>query len=130
MDSLSAATAESFRLLFSGDAELWIIILTSFSTVGGLAPMILETDLQAKFLIPMALALAAGVAFATVLTLVLIPSLLVILNDIRRLVYKLGHNNWPSREEVEPAIGRQPHGEDTDGASTTPDESAVLTRLN
>ena len=31
MDSLSAATAESFRLLFSGDAELWIIIFTSFS---------------------------------------------------------------------------------------------------
>jgi tungstate transport system permease protein len=31
MDSLSAATAESFRLLFSGDADLWIIILTSFS---------------------------------------------------------------------------------------------------
>ncbi len=31
MDSLSAATAESFRLLFSGDADLWIIIFTSFS---------------------------------------------------------------------------------------------------
>jgi tungstate transport system permease protein len=31
MDSLSAATVESFRLLFSGDAELWIIIFTSFS---------------------------------------------------------------------------------------------------
>ena len=31
MDNLSAATAESFRLLFSGDAALWIIIFTSFS---------------------------------------------------------------------------------------------------
>jgi len=31
MDSLSASTAESFRLLFSGDAALWVIIFTSFS---------------------------------------------------------------------------------------------------
>lgn len=31
MDSLSAATSESFRLLFSGDADLWVIIFTSFS---------------------------------------------------------------------------------------------------
>jgi tungstate transport system permease protein len=31
VDSLSAATAESFRLLFSGDPELWVIIFTSFS---------------------------------------------------------------------------------------------------
>jgi multidrug efflux pump subunit AcrB len=46
--------------------------------------MILETDLQAKFLIPMALSLAAGVAFATVLTLVLIPSLLA-----------MGPGAWP-----------------------------------
>jgi hypothetical protein len=68
--------------------------------------MILETDLQARFLIPMALSIAAGVAFATVLTLVLIPSLLVILNDIRRLAARLRSGAWPSREAVEPAVGR------------------------
>lgn len=83
------------------------ILLTTLSTVGGLAPLISETDLQAKFLIPMALSLAAGVAFATVLTLVLIPNLLVILNDIRRLFYWLRHGQWPSREAVEPARDRR-----------------------
>jgi len=83
------------------------IFLTSLSTVGGLAPMIMETDMQAKFLIPMALSLASGVAFATVLTLVLIPSLLVILNDFRRLVFRYKFGRWPtSREEVEPARTR------------------------
>ena len=82
------------------------IFLTSLSTVGGLAPMIMETNMQAKFLIPMALSLASGVVFATVLTLVLIPSLLVILNDFRRLVFRYRFGRWPTREEVEPARTR------------------------
>jgi len=54
----------------------------------------------------MALSLAAGVAFATVLTLVLIPSLLVILNDFRRVVFRVQHGIWPTREEVEPGTTR------------------------
>jgi multidrug efflux pump subunit AcrB len=83
------------------------ILLTSFSTIGGLAPLILETDMQAKFLIPMALSLAAGVAFATVLTLVLIPSLLTIANDLRRLRARISCGQWLSREELEPASRRR-----------------------
>ncbi|MBL0714003.1 MAG: efflux RND transporter permease subunit, partial [Desulfosarcina sp.] len=116
-------------IIQGGRRRFRAIILTSFSTVGGLAPMILETYLQAKIMIPMALALAAGVAFATVLTLVLIPSLLVILNDLRRLVYKLCHHRWPTREQVEPATERKLHDEnDRDSAGMK--EAAVLTPLN
>ena len=46
-------------------------------------------------------------AFATVLTLGLIPSLLVILNDFRCMVYRWRHGVWPSREAVEPASMRK-----------------------
>jgi len=70
-------------------------------------PLILETDMQARFLIPMALSIAGGVAFATVLTLLLIPSLLVILNDLRRLTQRFRHGVWMTREAVEPALGRK-----------------------
>jgi len=90
----------------AGRRRFRAILLTSLSTVGGLAPLIMETDLQAKFLIPMALSLAAGVTFATVLTLVLIPSLLVIVNDMRRGVARLRTGTWPGRAEVEPASRR------------------------
>ncbi len=82
------------------------IFLTTISTAGGLMPLILETDMQAKFMIPMAISLAAGVVFATVLTLVLIPSLLVILNDIRRSLVRLRTGARVTREEVEPARER------------------------
>jgi len=83
------------------------IFLTTLSTVGGLTPLILETDLQAKFLIPMAISLAAGVTFATLLTLGLIPSLLVILNDFRCIIHRIKHGIWPARERVEPARNRK-----------------------
>ncbi len=76
------------------------------STVGGLAPLIMETDLQAKFLIPMALSIAAGIAFATVLTLVLVPSLLALLSDCRLLAHRLNYGFWPKRVDVEPARNR------------------------
>jgi multidrug efflux pump subunit AcrB len=97
-----------FEAIKKGGARRFrAILLTSLSTVGGLAPLILETDMQARFLIPMALSLAAGVTFATVLTLVLIPSLLAIVNDARRLKVRLKTDIWPQREAVEPAASRR-----------------------
>jgi multidrug efflux pump subunit AcrB len=95
-DALEHAGKRRFRAIF----------LTSISTIGGLAPLIFETDLQARFLIPMALSIAGGVLFATVLTLVLIPNLLVILNDCRRAFYRFKYGLWPSRISVEPALTR------------------------
>jgi len=94
-------------LLNGGKRRFRAIFLTTVSTVGGLAPIIMEQDLQAQFLIPMALSLAAGVAFATMLTLLLIPNLLAILNDLRRVIHRLRHGCWTLREEVEPARDRK-----------------------
>ncbi|MBN2712608.1 MAG: efflux RND transporter permease subunit, partial [Planctomycetes bacterium] len=61
------------------------IILTSFTTFGGLAPMIFETSVQAKFLIPMAISLGYGILFATLIALLLVPALYLILDDIGNL---------------------------------------------
>jgi multidrug efflux pump subunit AcrB len=52
------------------------MLLTSATTVVGLGPLIAETSLQAQFLIPMAVSLAFGVGFATVLVLIFTPALL------------------------------------------------------
>jgi multidrug efflux pump subunit AcrB len=58
------------------------IILTTLTTFGGLAPMIFETSRQARFLIPMALSLGFGILFATVITLLLVPCLYLLIDDI------------------------------------------------
>lgn len=59
------------------------IMLTTLTTFFGLFPMILEKSLQARFLVPMAISLAFGVLFATMITLFLVPSLYMALVDIK-----------------------------------------------
>jgi multidrug efflux pump subunit AcrB len=61
------------------------ILLTSLTTFFGLTPMILETSVQAQFLIPMAISLGFGILFATGITLLLVPSLYMMLEDVRGL---------------------------------------------
>ena len=72
----------------SGQVRFRPILLTSLTTAAGVTPLMLEKSMQAQFLVPMAVALAFGVLFATVVTLVLVPSLYLILEDIR------GCANW------------------------------------
>jgi multidrug efflux pump subunit AcrB len=62
------------------------ILLTSLTTFVGLMPMLLETDVQARFLIPMAVSLGFGILFATVITLFLVPCVYLILEDVRKLL--------------------------------------------
>jgi len=61
------------------------ILLTSLTTFLGLAPMIFETSLQARFLIPMAISLGFGILFATAIALVIIPCFYMLLVDLGNL---------------------------------------------
>lgn len=63
------------------------IFLTTVTTFLGLMPIIFETSLQAKFLIPMAISLGFGIVFATALTLILVPVIYRILEDLHRVVH-------------------------------------------
>ena len=67
----------------SGALRFRAIILTSLTTAVGLLPIILETSHQAQFLIPMAISIAFGIVFATAITLLLVPCLYVLQNDLR-----------------------------------------------
>lgn len=62
--------------------RLRAVMLTSLTTIAGLTPLLFERSLQAQFLIPMATTIAFGLAFATILVLIMVPSLLVIREDI------------------------------------------------
>jgi multidrug efflux pump subunit AcrB len=87
-----------------GKRRFRAIVLTSLTTFAGLFPMLLEKSFQAQVLIPMALSIAFGVLFATIGTLLIIPCLLAVLNDIRCILYAIWYLRWPeSRESVEPS---------------------------
>jgi len=62
--------------------RLRAVLLTSLTTIAGLTPLLFETSLQAQFLIPMATSIAFGLAFATLLVLVLVPCLLYIHENV------------------------------------------------
>ena len=67
------------------------ILLTSLTTIGGLTPLLLEKSRQAQWLIPMAVSLAGGIAFATFLTLFLVPMVYLIFEDISRFFRRAYH---------------------------------------
>ncbi len=68
----------------AGVARFRPIVLTSMTTFAGLTPLLLEGSVSAKFLIPMAISLGFGVVFASSISLFLVPSLYVILEDAKR----------------------------------------------
>jgi multidrug efflux pump subunit AcrB len=77
------ATTEA--VVEGGIRRLRPILLTSLTTFFGLAPIILETSVQARFMIPMAISLAFGILFATGIILLLVPALYMISEDVKRL---------------------------------------------
>jgi multidrug efflux pump subunit AcrB len=65
------------------------IVLTALTTFVGLMPLMLERQVQAQFLVPMAISISWGVLFSTVITLYVVPSGYVILEDLRTLPERL-----------------------------------------
>ncbi|QXP57134.1 efflux RND transporter permease subunit [Cellulophaga sp. HaHa_2_95] len=88
----------------AGKSRFRAIFLTSITTIAGLAPLLLEKSRQAQFLKPMAISIAYGIAFATVLTLLMLPLFLSFANRIKVSGKWLVTGNKITNEEVERAI--------------------------
>jgi multidrug efflux pump subunit AcrB len=99
VDFVNKARAEGMAVkqavMQAGAKRFRAILLTSITTFIGVMPIIMETSLQAKIVIPMAVSLAFGVLFATVITLILIPCQYVALEDAKRLTRKLLGKSQP-----------------------------------
>ena len=76
--------------------RLRAVLLTSFTTIGGLTPLLFEKSLQAQFLKPMAITIVFGLLAATFLVLILIPTLIFIGSELKQIIF--GSKSW---EEVE-----------------------------
>jgi len=79
LEAVRQAGAQRFRPIF----------LTSLTTFAGLTPLMLERSMQARFLIPMAVSLAFGVAFSTVISLLIVPCSYIIMTDSRRALRRI-----------------------------------------
>ncbi|MDG1728522.1 MAG: efflux RND transporter permease subunit [Algibacter sp.] len=91
----------------AGKSRFRAIFLTSLTTVAGLAPLLLEKSRQAQFLKPMAISISFGIAYATILTLLVLPLFLGFSNGIKKNIKWLATGNEVTKEEVERAIKEQ-----------------------
>ncbi len=107
-----AAYNSYLRNGFSIDESIWKagmnrfrpIILTSVTTVAGLAPLMLNKSFQAQFLIPMAISVAFGLLFVTVIILILLPIYLKFISPLHRSWMFISKGIWLDDYSAEPAI--------------------------
>jgi hydrophobic/amphiphilic exporter-1 (mainly G- bacteria), HAE1 family len=78
----------------AGQRRFRPVLLTSVTTVAGLTPILMETSLQAQFLIPMATSLCFGIMTATVLVLLLVPTFYALLDKL----FNISHSHQPPVE--------------------------------
>jgi multidrug efflux pump subunit AcrB len=81
----------------AGRARFRAIMLTSLTTFAGLTPLLMETSVQSKMLIPMAISLAFGVLVATTISLLIVPAHYLILEDLKALLTGAWHWHAPPR---------------------------------
>ena len=120
VDYINQRTREGMTLLQAcieaGGKRFRPIMLTSVTTFVGLLPLMLETSLQAQFLIPMAVSLGFGVVFATAITLYLIPCALLVSEDCSRVLNAIRH--WYFQPFRNPSAGA-PTSRDNPDEQTT-----------
>ena len=91
-------------VLEAGLSRFRPVLLTSLTTIAGLGPLMFSKSHQAQFLSPMAISVAYGLLFGTLLTLLMLPALLVAFNHGKVYVYKLLTGTMPTAEQMEPAV--------------------------
>lgn len=86
IDEQLAASDRPLEAIVDGAcSRVRAVLLTSLTTIGGLAPLLFETSFQAQFLVPMAITLVFGLAVNTLLVLLIVPALVAIQTDFRRV---------------------------------------------
>ncbi|TCK07592.1 efflux RND transporter permease subunit [Marinobacterium mangrovicola] len=85
-EKLGQKAAVFEAVLTAGASRFRPVILTSVTTFFGLLPLLFEKAVQAQFLIPMAVSLGFGILFATLITLIMVPVNIMLLEDLKGLL--------------------------------------------
>jgi multidrug efflux pump subunit AcrB len=100
----------------AGRSRFRAIMLTSLTTFAGLTPLLAETSIQSRLLIPMAISLAFGVLYATLISLLVVPAHYMILEDLKAALARLRRPK--SARELQPVVS-DPEFEGPEVAATT-----------
>ncbi|UCE58417.1 MAG: efflux RND transporter permease subunit [Phycisphaerales bacterium] len=106
-------------VLDAGQSRFRAVAVTSITTIAGLFPLLIERSAQAQSLIPMAVSIAFGLVFATVLVLLVVPVLFLIVDDSKRFMFWLW-NGSVVPDDMDSQGGGQAHSVPTDALPQTP----------
>lgn len=98
-DNLLAGMKIKDALIESAISRFRPIVLTTITTVFGLAPLLLSNSVSAQFIKPTAIAIAYGLIFGLVLTLTFLPSVLLLINQLKVKFYRVRHRNSDKEPE-------------------------------
>ncbi|MEO1022905.1 MAG: efflux RND transporter permease subunit [Bacteroidota bacterium] len=108
MDTFNERLKEGLKvdeaIIDAAKSRFRAIILTTITTVAGLGPLIGSGSLGAQFLKPPAITIAYGLAFGTLITLIILPSMLHLNSKIKVWMNRFVFRNLISAEELEPAV--------------------------
>jgi multidrug efflux pump subunit AcrB len=108
VDFVNRATATGVdkieAVINSGAIRFRAILITSLTTFFGLLPMLVEDSLQAQQVVPMAASLGFGIIFATVITLLLVPCLYIVLDDLSKLMDKFKSESDSTKDAIKVVI--------------------------
>ncbi len=102
----------------SGKARFRPVLLTSVTTIAGLFPLMLERSFQAQFLIPMAVSICFGLLAATVLTLLYVPALYLIVQDLINLATRRNKTAETAEQVTRLRLTASPRQADDRGQET------------
>ena len=125
--NLRAGMTFDNAIMDAGRSRFRAIFLTSITTIAGLTPLIFEESRQAQFLIPMAISIAYGIGFATVLTLVILPIFLSFSNWMKTTTERLTLGRKVPKENQERAIKEIEEGQEGD---LEPSHAAFVSNKN
>jgi len=108
--ALDAGASKRDALEYAATARLRAVILTSLTTIAGLSPLLFETSSIGLFIVPIAVTLSFGLAFATLLVLLVVPALILLIAGAHQRLRALLGNAFRSSRTAQPATLIQ-HGD-------------------
>jgi multidrug efflux pump subunit AcrB len=101
IESVRGGMDRNAAIIDAGRKRARPIVMTTVAMVAGMLPSALAIGAGGEFRSPMAIAVIGGLLFSTVLSLVFVPAVFTLIDDVSRFVWHFGRRLISSKEALE-----------------------------
>jgi multidrug efflux pump subunit AcrB len=117
IESIHAGKPRDEAMIDAGMKRARPIVMTTIAMAAGMMPSALAVGAGGEFRSPMALAVIGGLIFSTILSLVFVPAMFMVMDDLGALIWRFGKRLIVHSEDAEtgahhaaPPVGAAPAG--------------------